>query len=94
MTPLYVYIAADCRVCERTLQIVAEARALRPDYPIELVELDQAGANRSALAIAVIGRRDAVNFVPLKAAERVAAGQIGPLGVTPSPPKAVRVNRL
>lgn len=46
MTPLYVYIAADCRVCERTLQIVAEARALRPDYPIELIDLNQAGPRR------------------------------------------------
>ena len=46
MTPLYVYIAADCRVCERTLQIVAGARALRPDYPIELIDLDQAGASK------------------------------------------------
>ena len=46
MTPLYVYIAADCRVCERTLQIVAGARALRPDYPIELIDLDRAGASK------------------------------------------------
>lgn len=46
MTPLHVYIAADCRVCERTRQIVAEVRALRPDYPIELIDLDQAGASK------------------------------------------------
>ena len=46
MTPLHVYIAADCIICKRTHQIVAEVRALRPHYPIELIDLDQAGASK------------------------------------------------
>jgi len=44
MTPLRVYISASCLVCERTNQIIAEVRALRPHYPIEVVDLDSAGA--------------------------------------------------
>lgn len=48
MTPLHVYVAADCRICDRTRQIVAEVRALRPDYPIELIDLDLAGTSKPA----------------------------------------------
>jgi len=44
MTPLRVYISASCRVCEHTNQIIAEVRALRPHYPIEVVDLDTVGA--------------------------------------------------
>jgi hypothetical protein len=44
MTPLRVYISASCLVCERTNQIVAAVRALRPHYPIEVVDLDTGGA--------------------------------------------------
>jgi hypothetical protein len=44
MTPLRVYFSASCLVCERTNQIIAEVRTLRPHYPIEVVDLDTAGA--------------------------------------------------
>jgi hypothetical protein len=44
MKPLRVYISAGCFVCERTRQLVAELRAQRPAYPVELVDLDQPDA--------------------------------------------------
>jgi hypothetical protein len=44
ITPLHVYISASCLVCERSNQIIAEVRALRPHYPVEVVDLDTAGA--------------------------------------------------
>lgn len=44
MVLLRVYISASCLVCERTNQIIAEVRTLRPHYPIEVVDLDTAGA--------------------------------------------------
>jgi hypothetical protein len=43
MTPLRVYISGSCLVCERTNRIIAEVRALRPHYPIEVVDLDTVG---------------------------------------------------
>jgi len=48
MTPLSIYIAADCRVCDRARQIVAAARALRPAHPIEQIDLDKPSADRPA----------------------------------------------
>jgi hypothetical protein len=44
MKPLRVYVSASCFVCERTRQIFNEVRAQRPDYPAELIELDQPDA--------------------------------------------------
>lgn len=48
MQPLFVYISASCAVCVRTQQLVAAVRAQRPDYTIELVDLDQVGAVKPA----------------------------------------------
>ena len=48
MPPLYVYLTADCRICDRARQIIAELRAPRPGYPVELINLDQAGASKPA----------------------------------------------
>ncbi|NNJ13640.1 hypothetical protein EKD04_025270 [Chloroflexales bacterium ZM16-3] len=48
MKPLRVYVSATCRICDRTRQIVAEVRTLRPHYPIELVDLDLPGALKPA----------------------------------------------
>lgn len=44
MKPLRVYVSANCIICTRTRQIVAEVRTQRPAYPVELVDLDQPGA--------------------------------------------------
>lgn len=44
MKPLRVYVSASCFVCDCTRQLVAEVRAQRPNYPAELVELDQPDA--------------------------------------------------
>lgn len=41
MKLLRVYISADCMVCERTRQILAQLCRLRPGYPVELIDLDQ-----------------------------------------------------
>ncbi len=44
MQRLCVYISAECRVCERTRQIVALLQSMRPDQPIELINLDEQGS--------------------------------------------------
>lgn len=44
MKPLRVYVSANCFVCARTHQLVAEVRAQRPTYPVELLDLDQPDA--------------------------------------------------
>lgn len=48
MKPLRVYVSASCLVCERTYELIAELRTQRPDYPVELVDLDQADALKPA----------------------------------------------
>ncbi|PDV96903.1 thioredoxin family protein [Candidatus Chloroploca asiatica] len=49
MTPLYVYVSADCPVCARTLQLVANVRAQEPEYPIEVIDLAQPGTTKPAM---------------------------------------------
>jgi hypothetical protein len=46
MLPLQVYVSANCAVCQRTRSLIATVRAQHPEYPIELIELDQPGATR------------------------------------------------
>ncbi len=41
MKTLRVYVAASCFSYNRTHQLVAEVRAQRPGYPVDLVDLDQ-----------------------------------------------------
>ena len=48
MQPLYVYVSANCAICDRALQIVAEIRRQRPHYPLQLIDLDQPDAVRPA----------------------------------------------
>lgn len=48
MKPLRVYVSASCFICDRTRQIVAEVCAQRPNYPVELVELEQPDAVKPA----------------------------------------------
>jgi hypothetical protein len=61
MKPLRVYVSAGCDVCARTHQLVAELRAQRPAYPVELVDLDQPGAVKPAFVFGtptyVLGER-------------------------------------
>jgi hypothetical protein len=44
MTPLRVYVSAACASCALAYQRVAQVRRLRPHQIIEVVDLDQAGA--------------------------------------------------
>ena len=46
MTTLRVYVSAACASCATTYERVAHMRRLRPDQPIEVVDLDQAGTER------------------------------------------------
>lgn len=61
MKPLFVYVSANCMVCDRTHQIVAQVRMQRPSYPLEVVDLDQPDAVKPAFVFGtptyVLGER-------------------------------------
>lgn len=40
MKPLRIYVSASCVVSQRTFQLVTELRMLRPDYTVEVMDLD------------------------------------------------------
>jgi len=48
MNVLYVYISASCPGGDRARQLIDEVQALRPIYPVRLVDLDQPDAIRPA----------------------------------------------
>ena len=50
MTTLRVYVSAACASCATAYERVAQVRQLRPHQPIEVVDLDQAGAKRPSAA--------------------------------------------
>ncbi|NJO81751.1 MAG: hypothetical protein HC828_02580 [Blastochloris sp.] len=41
MKSLRVYVSAACTICDRTYQLLADVRAQRPHYPLEVIDLDQ-----------------------------------------------------
>jgi len=49
MTLLRVYLSAACASCATAYQRVAQVRRLRPNQPIEVIDLDQAGAERPSV---------------------------------------------
>lgn len=61
MKLLRVYVSADCMVCERTRQIVAQLCRLLPGYPVALIDLDQPEALKPAFVFGtptyVLGER-------------------------------------
>jgi hypothetical protein len=61
MRPFRVYVSADCAVCARTHQLLAELRERRPAFSVELVDLDQPDALRPAFVFGtptyVLGER-------------------------------------
>jgi hypothetical protein len=94
MKPLRVYVSASCFVCDRTREIVAEVRAQRPAYPVELIDLDQPGAVKPASVFGtptyLLGERivslgnpsptTLLNLLDTEAADlRVTAPEIGPV---------------
>lgn len=48
MNPLQIFVSAGCAVCARAERLVAEVRALRPAYPVELLNLDRSDVERPA----------------------------------------------
>ncbi|ABY33793.1 MAG TPA: hypothetical protein DEF43_01215 [Chloroflexus aurantiacus] len=48
MLPLRVYVSATCTVCKYTYELIERLRTIRPDYPVEVIDLDQDSSKRPA----------------------------------------------
>jgi len=46
--PLRVYVSATCTVCKYTYELIERLRTIRPDYPVEVIDLDQDSSKRPA----------------------------------------------
>ncbi|WP_322821733.1 hypothetical protein [Chloroflexus sp.] len=48
MLPLRVYVSATCIACKYTYELVERLRTIRPNYPVEVIDLDQESSKRPA----------------------------------------------
>lgn len=48
MLPLRVYVSATCIACKYTHELIERLRTIRPDYPVEVIDLDQESSKRPA----------------------------------------------
>ena len=52
MTLLRVYVSVACASCATAYERVAHVQRLRPGHPVELIDLDQAEAERPSVVFA------------------------------------------
>ena len=48
MNVLRVYVSSGCAICERARRLIAEIRAMRPEYAIEVIECAAPDVSRPA----------------------------------------------